>query len=569
MPKYTFTDPNTNKTIDLEGDSPPSEQELEEIFSQVQQPQSERSTFQKINESFPRVRKGLQVGMEALSAPFEMAGEAMRMPVENDPYFRPPSIVQRMTGKRTALPPAEPFNQFNKTLRSGAAYLSGLPKGTDNALNVARQEYQRKPSALDVTSDLALGLGTSLVAPRIANAPIDATVQGAKSIFTGAKNAGTSFRNKAISSIFGPSEEAVAARFKNPEYIKNYKSSTQLAEELPSSLKEVSTQLSKESDLAYKTLNTSFDPNQGAIKKDAVSGLLDKLSVDLDIGGTTFGRSNEQAVNTLAKLKKSFQNLKGKYISEKDAADIIRAVDPDINWEDPNLSVSNEALTKFRGKLDSLLKNRNPRYRKAMLPVAEKTDLLSKSRKSFSLRHEPSEGWIPSDTTATKIEGLTQPKRILSNEVSERLKAVTGKDYAEEANRFRLGRQFEPGATRPNGSRRVAAGGILGAAVGKMFDSPVIGSLVGAGTGLMLDTQGGAIAARLIDTLAKNPNSLGRFAPVIDKYAPILKQAALRGTPALEALHSQIQNSDPEYAEAARRIIEIPVRQKSIFRKAS
>ena len=33
MPIYTVTDPNTNKTLRLEGDSPPTEEELEEIFA--------------------------------------------------------------------------------------------------------------------------------------------------------------------------------------------------------------------------------------------------------------------------------------------------------------------------------------------------------------------------------------------------------------------------------------------------------------------------------------------------------------------------------------------------------
>lgn len=35
MPRYTVTDPQTNKSVDLEGDSPPTEQELNEIFSTV------------------------------------------------------------------------------------------------------------------------------------------------------------------------------------------------------------------------------------------------------------------------------------------------------------------------------------------------------------------------------------------------------------------------------------------------------------------------------------------------------------------------------------------------------
>src|SRR5438477_5786796 len=35
MAKYTVTDPTTNKSVDLEGDSPPTEEELNQIFSQV------------------------------------------------------------------------------------------------------------------------------------------------------------------------------------------------------------------------------------------------------------------------------------------------------------------------------------------------------------------------------------------------------------------------------------------------------------------------------------------------------------------------------------------------------
>lgn len=56
MPTYKVTDPNTGKTIKLTGDSPPTEQELEEIFSKIggqkQQPQQEQ---QAPKESVPQM----------------------------------------------------------------------------------------------------------------------------------------------------------------------------------------------------------------------------------------------------------------------------------------------------------------------------------------------------------------------------------------------------------------------------------------------------------------------------------------------------------------------------------
>ena len=38
MPTFKVTDPNTGRVVRLTGDSPPTEQELEQIFSQLPQP---------------------------------------------------------------------------------------------------------------------------------------------------------------------------------------------------------------------------------------------------------------------------------------------------------------------------------------------------------------------------------------------------------------------------------------------------------------------------------------------------------------------------------------------------
>lgn len=48
MPTFKVTDPRTGRTLKLTGDSPPSEKELEEIFSQVEQPQKDPGFVEKL-----------------------------------------------------------------------------------------------------------------------------------------------------------------------------------------------------------------------------------------------------------------------------------------------------------------------------------------------------------------------------------------------------------------------------------------------------------------------------------------------------------------------------------------
>ncbi len=142
-------------------------------------------TLEKLNNSLPGVRGALQTGLDVLNSPFELAGESMRTAAEGlagrSTNFRPPTFLQNMgLANKTEEPPENPFTTANKLLRSGAAFASGLPQGLDNAKDVASQEYSRKPNAIDKTADFALGVGSGLAFPQVANAPMDAAVQGIK-----------------------------------------------------------------------------------------------------------------------------------------------------------------------------------------------------------------------------------------------------------------------------------------------------------------------------------------------------------------------------------------------------
>lgn len=65
MPTYRITDPNTGKTLRITGDSPPTEQELEEIFSSTQSKQQAQQPFQP-SESISAEKPGMLKGRNLL-----------------------------------------------------------------------------------------------------------------------------------------------------------------------------------------------------------------------------------------------------------------------------------------------------------------------------------------------------------------------------------------------------------------------------------------------------------------------------------------------------------------------
>src|SRR5438552_1107979 len=97
MAKYTVTDPTTNKSVDLEGDSPPTEEELNQIFSQVhgtpsqptQQPLSMPTGKDVLGAAgqalgatplfgMAKGMEGFQKGMGTINTPFIPVSEAMQ-----------------------------------------------------------------------------------------------------------------------------------------------------------------------------------------------------------------------------------------------------------------------------------------------------------------------------------------------------------------------------------------------------------------------------------------------------------------------------------------------------------
>lgn len=77
MPTYTVTDPTSGRTVKLTGDSPPTEQELEQIFATIPAPTQQKQDWLTGNATSP-VGKAWNAGMNILNIPSYVAGGAMR-----------------------------------------------------------------------------------------------------------------------------------------------------------------------------------------------------------------------------------------------------------------------------------------------------------------------------------------------------------------------------------------------------------------------------------------------------------------------------------------------------------
>lgn len=336
-----------------------------------------------------------------------------------------------------------------------------------------------------------------------------------------------SFPTKIASTVLGPSTEAIEARLANQPKIAGASSYASQSESIPKTLEAVKGKITKAYEVAKASLRQSASPEEGAIAKSQIQGVLDEIKSNLNIKGSVVGQAEKGAASNLESLAKDIDNIlkppkpsvqlvgpsgqpiqvakAESYIPETDIKRVIQAIDKNINWEDKGASATNEALTNARGKLDALLKNQNPSYAKLMRPVSQLERLYNDSRKTFSITNRTGEGLAPTDATISKVQSLPQERRSVSQGVAKRLRAVTGRDLIEESKTYGLAKQFEGGATQ--GSRRVNLGGMIGTAVGTAIGaatgSPFIGGnlglLTGGLTGAYLDKAGGKIAGQLID----------------------------------------------------------------------
>lgn len=371
-----------------------------------------------------------------------------------------------------------------------------------------------------------------------------------------------SFARKAMGALFGPSEKAIAARLERPSELASAKKIVDLGDDLAGSLETIKGQVKKGSEAAAKTLNPDLFNSPGVQTKGTVLKRITNLQNELRTGGVVVGEAEQMAFKKLEALKgriKSMtdgkEGLFNNRISEQNIEGIIKSIDPDINWDSALHSVSNEKLMRLRTLLDRSLKIKNPQYREAIKPVAERMHVLEGSRKKFNIRSGEGGKFTPDNATASNLEQALNEKKSVSRELLEGVKKFTKRDYLREAENSKLAGEFSPDVERSRGSSRTILGATVGATAGGLLGGPLgsaAGSAIGGGVGRIVDRQGGAIAGKIIDAYLKG----GGFAGALEmKYGPAFLKAAEEGSAAVTTLHKELAQTDPAYKKFAFEIL--------------
>lgn len=134
--------------------------------------------------------------------------------------------------------------------------------------------------------------------------------------------------------------------------------------------------------IAEKTkTNSIFDLQIGGRRlRDDFQGISQEVASEMNISGSNQG-AQKKALSALANAEKDLTNAQ----NWSDIKTIIQNIDDNIDWNNVDKSVSNEALSRFRTQLDEILKL-NSSYAEAMIPVSKKAEQLSKLQSSFRLK---------------------------------------------------------------------------------------------------------------------------------------------------------------------------------------
>lgn len=461
MPKYTVTDPTSGKKLTFTGDVPPKPEHIMEAFAQLNAAQPSALAQGVSSVARPVLEIGGMVGGGLL------AGGATA-----------PTVLGAV--------PA--------TAAGGALGYAG---GKSAADLLDRGLGIKKPIA---GVEEALGETVSNV---VGGVEAEATGAGVAKAIGGAAKLGKAGVKKLITGALGPTAEEIAARAANPEAIKGAKPMEELAQSLPDSFHEMSKKITEMSDAALEKLSPSKFINDGAATKTDILGAVRKEATGL---GRTISDSTAHAKKVLGRYADRLKKL-GSTVSEKELGSIVRSIDEDIDWSAKELAPLNNALEGVRTRIDTILKTGNKEYAAAMEPVAENMRLLKKGQKVFGIENDIGKGYKATNSTATALKSATDPKRLDSRAVLERLNELVGKDYLSEAEASKVAEAFKPGAK--TGGKRLNVGAAIGAAAGTGIGSTLgfghgmVGGATGAVAGGMIDANAGPIAGSLIDSLVK------------------------------------------------------------------
>lgn len=514
MPTYKVTDPTTGKSVSLTGDSPPSESELEQIFSKLAPEPPKKDVPDNYWEDV-RGNAKEEIVASAKSAP-QTAKTVM-------------ALTNMASG---GIPSMEDLATVKETIKSIPSTITGSLVDTANSVMHPINSFRERPISTSATiGSLLFPAAKGVMGMRSAagEAIAPKTSPGiAKRVFAkGAKVA------------FGTPEEAVLARMENPNAVKTAFSHADLADQMSGSVKNLSETIKSLSDEASKTLSSSPYIEDGAIPKTKIAAAI--KSARRDLGGV-FSNDAQAASGALERVAGYYKKLKST-VSEAQVKDLIQQIDGDIDWKNVAANKTNKALAGVRTRLDAMLKSQNTNYKEAMVPVDESMRVMGKIQKTFGIENEPQRGFFPNDQAPNRLRTALKEDKLGTQRTLDRFQKLTGEDWATKIKNANAKEAFER-AGKGMGSTRSNAGAAIGTSLGGMvagWAGSGPGAAIGAVAGAVADVYGPKVAARLTDALAN---------PAMARYVSVLENAAAKGAQNVAATHAVLMETDKKYAEA-------------------
>lgn len=525
MATYTVKDPTSGKTVTLQGDSPPSEQELEDIFSKINTAQPQSSFAEDVVKNAKRevvgiaksIPKTIQQGLDIGSLP----SDALKYP------------LQRLMGKPSAETP----------LAEDLGTLGAIPGGTIQMLSdLGRSVTSPVKSFRKAPISTAMNIASLLIpAGKLLSGLKTGAMAGEAGMAAEAASAtpsvGTRVLAKGLRVGVGIPEEATISRMKNPAAVKSAFSHAEVADQVVESVKNFDGKISALAEDAAKTLRSSPYIEEGAVPKTDVLKVFKNARAEI---GGAYTPEKSSAIKVIKSIETDFAKKLKSAVSEAQIKERIKELDSNINWADPTASTRNRALIGIRVRLDKILKGQNPAYKEAMVPVDEAVRVQDKMQSTFGIGKETARGFHVTDQTVSKVKRALTEDKLQTQDVISRFEKISGEDLTSRIKNANAKALFEGADITPGRYSR----GVVGAAGGEMIGHlaglpPAMGAALGGIAGAFVDIYGRAGAAKIIDALAS---------PALNRYIPILEKAAAQGAKNLAATHQLLMETDSKYA---------------------
>lgn len=404
-------------------------------------------------------------------------------------------------------------------------------------------------NAIDLTKDTATGAALAGGMSYGIDKALPVLKQGAQYLSGKASEFSDEAVKKAGKGIFGVDEKATENYLQNSKRVNNAHSMGELADAVlnksdeGSALNELRKKTSELSTDSWNKLN-----KENGIPKLDILTAIDDTQNGLLVDGNVIGKSQERAYNTLKDLSKQIKNLPDD-VNEGTLKRLIQTLDENINWNNPEMGPTNDAIKNIRTFIDQRLKTQNTGYKDAMSKVEDVTKATQQVKSVFENRLNP-ENY---DKFNKQVKNLVNKDDMsAANLAVDKIKQHTGYDLKSDIVDSWTKAQFEKGDA--NGSRKTLLGGMIGTGIGTALGNPVLGGALGSSAGYTVDRYAGPIFKKLLDGKITAQEFNQNLAPRLGKFSQPLMQAIQKGNQSVAATMFILQQNHPEFRQKIKEI---------------